>query len=685
MKIKSLLILSVICTIGFISCNDLDLEPKGQFGEADFLGSESGVQTFFAGIYGWLPLEDFLYSNQDSRGYRNNNNDDGRDGDAWGTWESPKNTISMTSGEYVGGNQVNNNGPNYWRYNRVRDINTFINNFEKYKNLYSGVEGLKKFNELLGEARFLRAFIYSGMVKRYGGVPIITEVQDPVNGDPETLNVKRNTEYEVYKFIYEDLKFASENMTSVANKYRGTKWTALALQSRMMLYAATNAKYSRYLNYAGEEAYDKGFAGISADKADEFFKYSYDASKELIEKGPYELYKEHSDLAYNFERLFLDINSKETIFFKNYVHHDAFEREAFLIGHNWDALMLPNTPRNPMSNFVGSQAYPSLTDMQRFEGFPNLVAEDGTPKRWDHLEDIKANMEPRLRGSVFFVGDEFQGIKFDIRRGIYRTFTWPASAIVDGVSTEVPNANGNRVLSNNVGDKFRFNASQAASAKNITVLEDTDGKFIYNIGEHGMRDNSGAENNCLTGAYVRKYINPDMTKGRIVEHASFQPWIAFRLGEIYLNIAEAAYELGNKEEANTYIHKIRERAGCKNLDISNDLADVNAWDYDKSTIVYPMEIGLQFIRDERYRELWGEAHRWWDLRRWRVADRILENFRPRILGSYYILDEDKFIYLDEREMGNRTYNASRTTCYYQAIPAGEINKNPNLLPQNPFR
>ena len=680
MKIKSLLILTVVCTIGFISCNDLDLQPKGQFSEADFFGSEAGVQTFFAGMYGWLPIEDFLYSNSDSRGYRNNNNTDGSGGDAWGTWESQKNTLSMAGAELVGGNQVNNNGPGYWRYNRVRDINAFINSFEQYKSLF--VEST--YNELLGEAHFIRAFIYSGMVKRYGGVPIIKTVQDPMD-DPEILNVKRDTEYDVYKFIYEDLDFAIKNMTSTPNKYRGTKWTALALQSRMMLYAATNAKYSRYLSYAGEAAYDQGLAGISSDKANEFFKYSYDASKELIEKGPYELYKEQTDLAYNFARLFLDVNSKETIFFKNYVHHDAFDRNAFLIGHNWDALMLPNTPRNPMSNFVGGQAYPSLTDMRRFEGFPSLIAEDGTPKRWDNLEDIKANMEPRLRGSVYFVGDEFQGIKFDIRRGIYRTFTWPASVIVDGLNTETPNTGGNRILSNNLNDRFTFTDAEAAAIKNIQVLKDGSTNFIYTIGEHGVRDNTGAENNCLTGAYVRKYINPDMTKGRIVEHASFQPWIVFRLAEIYLNFAEAAYELGYKDEANTYIRKIRERAGCKKLDISNDLADVSAWDYEKSTVVYPLEVGLQFIRDERYRELWGEHHRWWDLRRWRVCDRVLEQFRPRILGSYYVLNEDKYIFLDEREMGNKSWSVSRTTCYYQAIPSGEINKNPNLLPQNPFR
>lgn len=668
MKIKNLIIvITVFSSCYFSSCVDLDLEPIGQFTEAEYFGSESGVKTYFAGLYGWLPIEDFLYTQNE--GYRPS--------DPWGTWQSQKNLQGTMSGEFVGGPQVNNNGNDYWRYDRIRDVNTFINNFEKYKANFTEA----KYNELLGEARFIRAFIYSGMVKRYGGVPIITEVQNPL-GDLETLSVSRNTEYDCYKFIYEDLKFAGENMSGKADSYRGNKWTALALQSRIMLYAATIAKYTQYVNYGGEAAFEQGLVGISPDKANEFFQYSYNASKELIESGVYTLYKSNPDLAANFHDLFLDSSSKETIFFKNYIHHDLFDRNAYLIGHNWDALMLPNPS---MSNFVGAQAYPSLTVMQRYEGFPDLVEADGTPKRWDNPAAIRNEMEPRMRGSMYFTGDVFQDVQFEIRRGLYRTFDWPASVVIDGVNNESPhNVNDNRLLSNDYNAKFVLTASEAAAVHNINVKYDGTTPYINIIGAHGMRTSTGNENNCLTGAYVQKFINPKMEKGKIIEHASFQPWIAFRLAEVYLNHAEAAYELGHKDEANIYIRLIRERAGCKNLDISNNVDDINKWDYEKTSSVYPIEVGLQFIRDERYRELWGENHYWWDLRRWRVADKVLEQFKPRILSCYYVLDEDKYIYLDEREMANRTWTANRT-CYYQAIPSGEINKNPKLLPQNPFR
>jgi hypothetical protein len=638
--------------MGFISCNDLDLTPKGQFTEAEFFGNAEGVKIFFSGMYSWLPIEDFLYMSNNENGYRKGNDNN----DAWGTWEAGKQSIMNMSGEFVNGYiTVNNNGPDYWRYDRIRELNTFIASFPEYRDNFGETE----YNALLGEAHFLRAYVYSGMARRYGGVPLIREVQDPMD-TPENLNVSRDTEYDTWKFIYEDLKFASENMTDAPDKFRGTRWTALALQSRMMLYAGTIAKYSQYMQFTGEAAYDRGLVGISADRANEFFQYSYEASKELIEEGPYQLYEaQPGDRATNFARLFLDEGSSETIFTKNYIHHDLFPRESFNIGHSYDATMSPNPD---MSRFVGAMGFPPLDVMQMYEGFPSLVAPDGKPMRFDNKVDLfAAGMEPRLRGSMFFQGDELRGKTFDVQRGLYDTFTWDASAIEHGVDDELPNGT-NRHVSNDLNAQYN----------GIKIL-----------GAHGMRFEAG-ENNCLTGAFVRKYVDESKPQDQCFEHNSFQAYIVFRLGEIYLNHAEAAYELGRKDEANTSVQAVRRRAGCVNLDISNNVADVNRYEYDQTLLQYEIDVELQFIRDERYRELWGEGHRWWDLRRWRTADRILYQWRPRILSCYYVIDEQKYIYLNEREMRTRTWNFNRSA-YYQGIPAGEINRNPNLLPQNPFR
>ena len=660
----------------FNSCVDLDLKPKGQYSEAEFFGTVGGVQVFFTTIYGYLPIEDFHYTHNNDGGYRWRNGDD-----AWGTWEAPKFMLQKHAAEFINSwdPRLNNDGPNYWPYDRIREVNSFIASFENYKSDFSE----DVYNSLLGEAYFLRAFLYSGMVKRYGGVPIVKNVLYP-NQPLEETQLPRNTEYECWKFIQEDLDFAIKNMSADVNIYRANRWTALMLQSRLMLYAGTIAKYSRYLNWDGLEAYDGGFACMKGneDKADEFFQAAYDAADRLI-KGPHKLYNAHADKATNFYRLFFDKGSSETILTKNYVHHDEFKREAFLIGHSWDALMLPKG--TGMSGFVGSNNYPCLDMMRLYEGFPELNNANGTPKRWDTRYQMfqESEMEPRMRGCMYFNGDQIRGATFDLQRGVYRTFTWKGR-IVDESGNELGD-----IINGSDSDTPNTPATGTGGNRYVTGTRDAktsaaDGE-VRILGEHGMAK-AGGENNNLTGGFVRKYVKED--DGFVpAEHNNFQHWVVFRLGEAYLNLAEAAYELGMKKEANDAIRAIRERAGCKNLDISEKIEDVNRYELEKTEENYGvgnMPIGLQFIRDERNRELWGENHRWWDIRRWRSADRVLNQWRPRIVSCYYVLDEEKYIYLDEQEMDARSWNFEKKA-YYQGIPDGEINKNPNLLPRNPLR
>ncbi len=166
------------------------------------------------------------------------------------------------------------------------------------------------------------------------------------------------------------------------------------------------------------------------------------------------------------------------------------------------------------------------------------------------------------------------------------------------------------------------------------------------------------------------------------EYRSGQHWIVFRLGEIYLNTAEALYELDKRTEAFDYIEKIRIRAGAKVVRPALDQAMTNIGTINKANYAYSIEKSLQFIRDERERELYGENHWWWDLRRWRTADQVLRQFRHRVLSCYFLADEGKYIYLNEINRINRDWTAAKS-CYYEPIPGGEIGKNNKLLPQNP--
>jgi hypothetical protein len=632
MKLKTILF-ALFFGFAVSSCYDLELQPKGILDEPALFGTSYGVQKYFIQLYSKLPIEDFIYyatGAGNTSGYRPGNNN---------SWEAYKNSQGNMSGETFGWNvAMTGGGWGYWPYADIRNVNVFINNFPNYKDKYD----VATYNALMGEARFLRAFFYEGLAKRYGGVPIISKVLDPINGTPEELNVKRNTEYDTWKFIYDDLKFAMDNMSATSVTGRANKYGAAALMSRSMLYAGRVAKYTQYLGLGTDAAVQAGLAGMDPTKANEFFQYAYDAGKVIDLAGIYSLYtKNYPDKATNFANLFLDKSSPENIFIKGY--------DGQVFGHTYDCLVSPSPD---FTSFGNAQIAPVLEIMQLYD-FPALTDAQGKPVRFAKRSDIKNGMEPRLQGTCFFDGDVLRGVTFDIQRGIYVKFTGLAADAQSGSNAAPVNAASNRIL-----------GIKGAKYNGMPIT-----------GNHGMFT-TGTENNAMMGAFIRKYVDISKPKTLVNVNKMNQSWIVFRLAEIYLNTAEAAYELAKRIEALDYVEKIRVRAGCVvarpvlNQAISN-------------TYGYPIEASLQYIRDERTREFYTENHYWWDLKTWRIVDQVLNNRYARALTCYYVFDEGKYIYLDENNRDNRAITAPKSAAY-EKIPQGEINKNTNLLPQNPL-
>ena len=96
---------------------------------------------------------------------------------------------------------------------------------------------------------------------------------------------------------------------------------------------------------------------------------------------------------------------------------------------------------------------------------------------------------------------------------------------------------------------------------------------------------------------------------------------------------------------------------------------------------FPIDENLQYIRDERARELCYENHRIFDLRRWRVADIMFQNgMYTHTLLPYYVMDENKWIFLNEVEREGRKVTFEKRW-YYEQIPSGEIGKESKFDPQ----
>ncbi|KKX47739.1 hypothetical protein L950_0224870 [Sphingobacterium sp. IITKGP-BTPF85] len=142
------------------------------------------------------------------------------------------------------------------------------------------------------------------------------------------------------------------------------------------------------------------------------------------------------------------------------------------------------------------------------------------------------------------------------------------------------------------------------------------------------------------------------------------PWVVFRLGEIYLNFAEACVELGGKDiEALDAVNAIRKRAGIK---------EHTAISRDK-------------VRQERKVELAFEKLRFWDLKRWRVAhldvaEGGLTNYRGTALYPWYNVKSNKYTFETGTPPKQKRLFLERN--YYIRLSPADLSTNVNLI-QNP--
>ena len=175
--------------------------------------------------------------------------------------------------------------------------------------------------------------------------------------------------------------------------------------------------------------------------------------------------------------------------------------------------------------------------------------------------------------------------------------------------------------------------------------------------EGGLDSPQGWEawDNSVTRYTFRKYC--DTTFNFHIELQTNKFWIASRLAEIYLNYAEAQFYLGHEDVTRQYLDLIRHRAG-----ITTNLTETGT----------ALE---RRVRNERQVELCGEGHRYYDVRRWKIAD-ITDN-KP-LMG----------VVITKNTNGTKTYNYTQVQTrvfnpqnYLLPIPRDEINRSG--LEQNP--
>lgn len=408
---------------------------------------------------------------------------------------------------------------------------------------------LKDIRMWRAEAHFLRAYFNFELLKRYGPIPIIKSTLD-INKDYS--DTPRPTMKEVVEFIANDCDMAADSLelTPWRNMNdafgRATKGAALALKSRLLLYAASPL----YVDFG-----DIDEANKPSDAT--LWKAAADAAKAVIDLNQYALAPAYDDLFKN------DFQNKEYIFVRRYPSNSDFEKSNFPVSYGGKG------GTNPSQNLIDD--YEML---------------DGTAFDWN--DPVKAahpfeNRDERLLATVLMNGVLFKG---------KRIATYPGGA------DATPNPNATK-----------------------------------------------------TGYYLRKFLNENVniqtgggSDGHVVP--------LFRLAEIYLNYAEALneYDPTNPDIA-VYLNKIRERVSLP--DVPSGLTQ---------------EQMRTLIHHERRVELAFEEHRFWDVRRWKVASSTL--------GAPV-----KGVKITQDDAGNFTYSPVQVEqrvfqpkMYWYPIPQSEVLK-----------
>lgn len=486
-------------------------------------------------------------------------------------------------------------------YKSIRFCNLFFSKLDEIPFSNALIDGKSMKDRTAGEVHFLRAYLYHFLISVYGGVPIITDVYE-LDGK---FNVPRNSYAESVDFVVAELDKAAALLPAVHtgnNEGRATRGAALALKSRVLLYAASDLfNTTVFPGFIKPE-----LIGYTDGSRAARWKAAKDAAKAVIDLQQYSLYKAEPAVTdvidQNISEIFVSRKTVEDIFIKYFTTP---------MGQRFGLYTSPN-------GYHGWGTNAPIGEMvDAFE------MADGTKFSWSNPAQAAQpykNREPRFYATIF-----------------YNEAPWRARP--DDAKGLDPD---NKIQT---GSWEKWNNS--TNAKTETFGVDTRKSSIEDW------------NGSYTGYYLKKHLDPNNNAQYVSQSVT---WRFIRYAEVLLNYAEACIELGEDEEARTYINKIRTRAGLPGLTESG------------------MDLRSRY-RNERRIELAFEEHRFYDVRRWLIAPDVYKT--THIAKVVYKLNPDKTT-ATIPTITSEAFEAYawNNKAYFLPIMRAEMSKN-DALTQNP--
>ncbi|MCZ2528985.1 RagB/SusD family nutrient uptake outer membrane protein [Bacteroides fragilis] len=515
-------------------------------------------------------------------------------------------------------------------YKYIRQANIFLQ--KAHPIMTTGTQGDQlledELTQMKANVRFMRAFYHYLLFEQYG--PIIL-VKDKIYNATEDQDVPRNTVDEVIEYIDSELTAVASELTQEPifedKDYRAwpTKGVALAVRAKLWLYAASpllNGGYREALSVTNPDG-TRLFPDYDAGK----WEKALAACKDFIdyaEAGRYELYKEYKD----DNGAVIDPDKSVYNLFQKYTHEiiwaTANNDWGGMNGDAFDRRIAPRCEKNGLGSTGVTQELVDAFYMK--DGFP-------------------VSATAYLSQSILYQEEGY---------GTYKDQN-------DNFSKKYTNVTvSNRYL--NREPRFYntvfFNGRQWPVSCNQVLF--------YNGGNSGVQEGQAT----LTGYMLFKRFNRSVSLTNPGVASQFRPSIIFRLADFYLMYAEAANEVNpNDARVLKYLNLVRERAGLPDIETLNPAIRGN------------QELQRAAIQRERQIELATEGQRYFDVRRWMIADKNGEGRQNGYVHGMNVRGES-----NDKEDFNRIVEASQIVfnrkMYLYPMPDSEMRKTKNLV-QNP--
>lgn len=509
-------------------------------------------------------------------------------------------------------------------------------------------------DNMKNEIKFLCAYGWWQMAENYGGIPFTPDYIAPTDFNIDDLMVGQSKFDDVVDYCDKEMYEAAMALPAVyddPSKYgRINRIMALTVRARMLLFAASplvngNTMYAKYVNNKGEQIFNQVYDHQKWVKAAEACKLCIDEA----ENAGYELYKE------------LGPNGEIDPFMSTYNVHikkwsEGNHEITFPVtkDNDYRATFLRVTSVRDYGGGNGLGVYQGLVDAFFMKnGLPIDDPNSGYPA------NMLDNTHPGLPDAYTYNMSSDVTTAVDDRSSIT---SWEYGT---GKAGEITPRGTFKMYANREPRFYNavsFNGAWLAVAKRK-----------YNFYKNGV-DNiqtSSPHDAPQNGYLARKSLNvlDDFKTGAITDRQGF----TYRLAFTYLDYAEAvnkAYDDASKRlDALKYVNLIRERAGVRKYTF--DAVPVNDPDY--IHVDDTQDALHKVIMMERRVELCCENNRWYDIRRYMLAESL-----PDMTGACYSMN---FQGIDAKNFYKATVADTRVwrkQYYWMPIYIDEYEKNPNL-------